>query len=143
MSAFIVEDETINNIVSHFRHRTLEDQYYYPRRILSNLGYDLGTAEGREKLARDMFALNVEAVNQRYGEGEAEKFRPLNFQYQHIALPISNIQAIKTLSCWHYQCCEGDIPETSALYKAMQEVKAAMAMEIVQHSPEWEAAKWG
>jgi len=139
MSAFIVEDSTINKVVAwlHFNIREV------PRiaRKLKAIGFDADADGWEEKLARAMFDLNVQAVNERYGEGEAAKFRPLNFASKLVPPP-STITAIKALHCWHYQCTEGEVPEDE-LYKLMEELDYTMLYKVVSATTEYERAAWG
>ena len=90
-----------------------------------------------------MFGLNVSGVNARYGEDEAHKFRPLDFQYKFIADCGGMVRILKSLRCWLYQCSEGDIPETSELYKTMKEISNVIASEIIDDLPEYDKAPWG
>ena len=82
MSAFMVEDKTINIVVSILS-RITRTNYTYLGRQFSDLGYNLETEEGKEKLGQDMFVLNLMGVDSRYGEGEAKGFRPLNYKFKN------------------------------------------------------------
>ena len=145
MSAYIVEDEVINTIVSFLEMRARVDDPSYHRGLdcLAKIGYDLNDDDA-EKLASDMFELNVRAINQWYkGEGMTTQFgKKLNFQYC-FELPGSVMRALKCLECWSYQCCGGNIPEESRLYQAMEEVANALRYVIVSNLPEYQAASWG
>lgn len=135
MSAYVVEDEVINRIVSYLSHaRGLE---WTRREISEKLGVDLTTHAGQEELARAMFTLNCNAVEQRYGDGEASSFRALDFQYKR-DLHANNMQAYKSLGTWRYQCNEGDVPDTSVLFRVMTEVYADLAHKIVRGLKEYE-----
>jgi hypothetical protein len=68
MSAFIVRDVTINKIVSFLQLKAMGDPYYQPNRIVSSAGYAACNDGEAARLARDLFALNVRAVNHRYPE---------------------------------------------------------------------------
>lgn len=138
MSAFMVEDETINKVVTKLAY---SNNFEWIKRIIKGQGYDLDTLQGREKLSVDMFALNVKGVNARYGEGEAEKFRPLDFKFR-LEGNYTLISVYKSLQCWLYQCAEGDNIEESVLYKLMDQVKGYLAESIVSSLPEYEKAKW-
>jgi hypothetical protein len=74
-----------------------------------------------EKLGNAMFELNCNAVDQRYGDNQAKEFRELDYSYSP-AYVGSGYQAYDRLGEWLYQCAEGDVPESSALYKAMQRI---------------------
>ncbi len=140
MSAFMVEDETINRIVTWLRREVSTSHFAIDRSARKN-GIDLVSFNWDEKLARAMFQLNCDGVNARYGEGEAEKFRPLNFTYKPEVYH-SLVQVLKSLQCWMYQCCEGDIPKTK-LYQFFEEVENHLALKIVMDLPEYNKAAWG
>lgn len=141
MSAYIVEDRTINRIVSYFNLKVARDSYYWPNRMLKDAGYDMSGEPGCQVLAQEMFKLNVQGVDARYGEGESAKFRSLDFVYR-FTLSTSRIVAYKALECWRYQCSEGNVPQ-SALYQTMTEVLHQLAIEIVSDTTEYKQAKWG
>jgi hypothetical protein len=89
-----------------------------------------------------MFQLNIDAVNARYGIGEAEKFRELSYHYK-LALPVPLAQVLKSLQCWLYQCSEGTIPGTG-LYKLFDtDVQMYLMSKIIDTLPEYQRAKWG
>ena len=131
MSAFIVEDTTINRVVNY-----LADDHNrgYTMRQLNEAGLLTDPAN----LGQAMAALNCEAVNERYDEHEAPSYTygegPLMRDGVH--------QVLKSLKCWIYQCSEGDVPET-ALYKIMDDYAGQLAITIVRSAPEYEAAEWG
>lgn len=141
MSAYIVEDETINRIVSYLDHD--RDGEWMRRKVAGVLGvarFDVLA------LASAMFALNVEAVECRYGDsatyGTGEgSFRPLDFAYSYESANV--FQVIKSLKCWLYQCSEGDIPEQSALFRVLEQYAGELACGIVSDMPQYEAASWG
>jgi hypothetical protein len=139
MSAFIVEDKTINKIVTWLAYGRDNS---WSRRIVEELGYDLDKPLSREKLAKDMFALNCKAVDARYGKNEAEKFRPLNFRF-HIEDSGGTIPVLKAINCWHYQCSEGDEVPEHPLYKTMERLANSLAQQIVSRLPEYDHAVWG
>lgn len=141
MSAFVVEDQTINSVVTFLANRAGGNGYYYPATIVADEGYDLSTDEGRRALGEDMFALNCRAVDERYGAGSASEFRPLDYSYSRAGTS-SKVAAFKALGCWKYQCSEGLVPE-SKLYRLMRDVYHAMAVDIVHGLPAYEKAPWG
>jgi hypothetical protein len=140
MSAFMVEDETINRIVTWLR-REVSTSHFAIDRLARKYGVDLGSSNWDEKLAKAMFQLNCDGVNARYGEGEAERFRPLNFKYKPESY-FSLVQVLKSLHCWMYQCCEGEVPQTK-LYQFFEEVENHLALKIVMDLPAYEKAQWG
>lgn len=142
MSAYIVDDDTINKIVSYLFAKASgpDPSIHWKNTKLFKMGYDLSSSSSCYELAHKMFDMNVVAVNQRYGEGEAEKFRPLDFKYQFVAA--TQIEVIKALKAWKYQCTEGCVPDL-ALYQAMTEVHSLLCIDFVEQTEEYEAASWG
>jgi len=140
MSAFIVEDKTINYVVNWLR-RQIDELNIIPEK-LQRLGIDTSIPGWAEIPGHEMFQLNIKAVDARYGEGEAAKFRTLNYRLEHTeAVPLE--QVLKSLHCWLYQCCEGDVPETE-LYKFFDtDVRLYLMTKIITHLPEYEEAYWG
>ena len=129
MSAFVVEDEVINRILTKLNRQD------YPKEIA---GYKLDQTADLEALGHEMFALNVRAVDNRYAMGDAKNFRPLDYAF-HFHSNGTKIGALKALCCWLYQCAEGDAYK-SPLYDTMEEVKSAWAMDLVREMPEWDKA---
>ena len=138
MSAFIVEDKTINRIVNMLVHEINHNPSSYNlKEKLSELGYDLSDNSFAEYLARDMFDLNVNAVRQRYSEKEEAP----KFTYSQ-GSPVSFMQAFKSLSCWVYQCTEGDVPKSN-LYKFFADVfEIYLLRKVVYGLPEYDKAEW-
>ena len=140
MSAFMVEDKTINRIVTWLV-REVRTSYSTMDRLARKYRIDITSDNWQENLANAMFQLNCEGVNARYGKGQAEEFRPLNFTYK-IEMSFSLAQVLKSLQCWMYQCCEGDVPESN-FYKFFVEVENHLALKIVMDLPEYNKAVWG
>ena len=142
MSAYIVEDETINRIVSFLADsaETNKIWLYYPIR---NLGYELDKPLHVKRLAEEMFTLNCQSVEGKYGEGEAEYMSGEQmFVYQPISpLRFNQYQALKSLGCYLYQSCEGGC-EQSPLYQALDAIKGKLAYHLICETPQYETAKW-
>jgi hypothetical protein len=143
MSAFIVADKAINNIVNWLE-RELEEVYGTTiiRQKFMEQDFDTGKLGWTERLSHAMFQMNVIAVDVRYGSGEARKSRPLNYHYE-VTEPVPMVQVLKSLQCWLYQCSEGTIPGTG-LYKLFDtDVQMYLMSKIIDTLPEYQRAKWG
>ena len=140
MSAYIVEDKTINRVVTWFKREVTINRFTLDM-LAREYGVDLTSDRWNEMLAQAMFQLNCDGVNARYGNGEAEKFRPLNFTYRPEDCS-SLVQVFKSLQCWKYQCSEGDAPKTK-LYQFFEAVEHHLALKIVMDLPEYKKATWG
>lgn len=90
--------------------------------------------------------MNVEALKQRYDDYE-EMIDDLPYEDGHdIWQPRNGIQPwhfqlLKSLQCYKYQCCEGDVPE-SDLWKGIQAFVNTLQGFIVSNLPEYEKAEW-
>lgn len=140
MSAFIVENKTINRILAYMIADS--DLCCY----LDTLGLDFTDDKLIEAsatmLGRAMLAMNCAAYDARYGEGQAAKvLGDDRYRYESIKTP-SRFQAASSLRCFLYQCSEGDIPERK-LFKAISHYADALAWSIVRDTPEYKNAEWG
>jgi hypothetical protein len=140
VSAFLVADSTINRVVTWLKSE-VSTSHFTIDQLARKYDIDLVSANWDDKLANAMFQLNVDGVNARYGEGEAEQFRPLNFTYKP-EMYYTRVQVLKSLQCWMYQCCEGDVPKTK-LYRFFEEIENHLALKIVDSLPEYQKAQWG
>ena len=145
MSAYMVEDKTINKIVAGIEYCVKHgDGSRFPtfqQSYLIAFGLTNVNRESLEKLGHILFDMNIESINQRYGEGEAETFRPLDYQY-HVEPPPLAVHLYKALQCFTYQCYEGDVPETT-IYKTLEEFIRDLAQHIVYQLPDYNKAPWG
>jgi hypothetical protein len=144
MSAFVVDDRTINRIVTWLElaaYSKGNPHWHDAETIRKRLGYNLATPGEAERLANDMFTLNCQAVNQRYSDKPARTdFHPRPFVYK-ATMPVRVIQALKHLSCWLYQCSEGDIPETE-MFQAFDRIRYDVAYQLIARSEDYEKAQW-
>lgn len=132
MSAFLVEDKTINIILSGFEAARNDrgGKYGY-------LGKNLKAAMAEpEILGERLQAMNEDALKARYGDEPAG-----GFEYVYFLIP-NRYQLLKSLRCFLYQCSEGDVPNTQ-LFKDVEEFAGNLALAIIEDSPEYEKANWG
>lgn len=139
MSAFIVEDRTICKIVTWLAWGN--DVTWYRNRV-EDLGYDLSKDLSVEKLAKDMWALNCNAVDARYGNGQADQMGGRTFKFNFAGSGIGKFEVLKAINCWHYQCSEGDDVPNHPLYKVMETISNSLAQQIVSRMPEYDRIPW-
>lgn len=126
MSAFYVDPGTIDAALTLFKR---EQHKRSPRKFTDNELSRLGEA---------MSLLNVGALVARYGD----KTEDYGTFYVFQELPDETDAAcLKSLRCWLYQCAEGDIPETSSLWKGMKVL--ADNLEALETTPAYNNAPWG
>ena len=151
MSAYVVENETINRIVAGLLYNTQHPRYenYTPDQLEHTL-LRVHTAEDVRELGEAMFKMNLQGVKARYSDLEnksdaevAEMFRPGRPEYTYFAqLPPTQLQLLKSINCLTYQCCEGDIPETRNLYKQLVDYALKLAFHITIVSKAYDALAW-
>jgi hypothetical protein len=117
MSAFMVADDTINRVVSWLYWEVIKSQSIRDK-LEQVSGIDTTSYAWPEALGKAMFELNSASVNDRYGDGEAEHFRKLAYQYE--PAHGSPIQVLKSLQCWLYQFTEGEVVK-QPLYQFFQD----------------------
>lgn len=104
MSAYVMNGEEIDTIVSYFIHNrhTVHGEGAWLR-IGEN--YDYLNYDNAEKVAKILMDENVKSVNSRYAENDKSDYK---FEYDPEAhkRPIGNI--VGALDCLEYQSCETD-----------------------------------
>jgi len=126
VSSYIVEDNTINKILSYIAGN---DGHFFGERL---------SPQDLTKLGRKLLKMNAKAVGQRYNE-------PLNKEvgrYVFSQTVASRIEALKALHCYRYQCSEGTVPRQK-LYKDINSLIHSLENKIVHRLPEYEKATWG
>lgn len=138
MSAFLVSMLTINRIVATIGALLRTGRYYNTAQRFAAAGFDISRSGWEERLAKAMFALNQEALRQRYGDPATDRF-----VYKWMTADPNLYQTLKSVECWLYQCCEGAVPE-SKLYQFFRTVVRVWLLKvIVSRLPEYEEAEWG
>jgi len=136
----MVADKTINRVVT-WLYGELDESNYLREQLQARLSMDIVEDGFEEKLGLAMFQLNIKGVNTRYSDKPAAKFRQLDYSYQ--SAYVLEMQVLKSLQCWLYQCTEGDVPN-DPLYRFFEEVAAPRLMDkIIRRLPEYERAEWG
>jgi len=137
MSSFVVEDKTIAKVLCYVWQQTQSGGR--PRRAgraLVEAGHAL-TPPALRILGQQMLTLNRRATDTRYSEDnpvDRFEFRPTF---------VKPVAAYKALRCWLYQCAEGEVVD-HPLYRLFSDrVAPAIAQDIVEDSPEYDAAPWG
>ena len=109
------------------------NQRYDLKKKLNSIGF---FADDWETFGQALVNMNYEAVNQRYDE----KQKPSKFKLKKTDFDVN--QKIKNLHCLHYQCMEGNIPETN-LFKFIEELDHIIESSIISNNDLYEKAKWG
>jgi len=140
MSAFMVEDKTINRVVWWLSWEVTTSDWF-KEKVEIALQIDTTKSGWQQELGKAMFELNIAGVNDRYGVGEVKKFRELNYRYTPACC--SKIQALKSMQCWLYQCTEGEVVK-KPLYQFFDTViERRLTDSIIYALPEYQRAEWG
>lgn len=139
MSSFIVEEDTINRILTF-----LEKQQYSHGLLGSSIMSELkeyGIHDFLEDKDIEVFGnlfllMNKKAVDVRYNEAN------LIQEHKFKRIKSGKLQVLKSIHCLLYQCYEGDIPETR-LFKTMDKIKQILANNIICDLPGYDKATWG
>lgn len=147
MSAYIVNEETMDVIINHLYFTATRNQgrAEYCYRGITELKPD--TEEEAQALGDALYQLNLDAVMQRYSVCTIDDlpgpigWKPGQWKFTH-TIPPPAVRAYKAMQCLLYQCSEGDVPE-QMLYRRLEETKRDLAEKIVDSLPQYEAAPWG
>lgn len=126
------------------------------RRELKNIGIDIersfSSDEDLNKTLRafgeELLKLNIIAFYDRYNHIDEIKkeIKEAISEYAYEDTPFydrQRIQVLKSIECFLYQCAEGEIPEKSSLYKALENIAGHIKSNIINKIPEYEKAIWG
>jgi len=138
MSAFIVEDRTINSVIA-FMHKASKSSDINFGRYLTTGIPPVDTPQQRAALAQRMHSLNIAGVGARYGSAD-DMLGDEPFKY-HSELPPPPVQAYKSLRCFLYQCAEGYVPERE-LFTTMERFSDNLAHAIVRSLDQFDRAQW-
>lgn len=128
MSAFLVENKTINKIANKVFSPNLD--IYNTLEELKAIGI-----KDKETLGKELYKMNIEALNDRYGSAK-DFANGLEYQFK-IEANYSLISVFESLNCFMYQCSEGNIPNTK-LYKIMETLENLIARKLVYDMPEYD-----
>lgn len=135
MSAYVVDRSTFKTINTGLREFNTDKFPSVQRAIRSSLV----SFEGAEALTKRLYALNVRAVNQRYGDSHSEE---MPYPVEMTDTPVSIFQFLKSLECIHYQMSEGNVPEEFE-YKNLKGLIDSIYYHIVSSMPLYQMATWG
>jgi len=151
MSAYIVDDRTINRILAGIRYAQYGHTDYapWPTAVMGCERRDFCCDCGSESAMLVTFGplgvrlreMNEAAVRARYNDADEADMIPGPYEYEYVPNPTVS-QLYKSLGCYLYQCSEGDIPE-DPLFKALEDWWTQIAHHIAHTSEAVAAAEWG
>lgn len=127
MSAYIMNDDEINTIVSYF----IDPNHGLDGGAWLHIGdsYDYITAENAAKVAVILKAENVRSVNAKYRENQASAYV---FEYDRSARkrPMGNI--IGAMECYEYQACEAEDWDKSNALEIIQGLRKHLLKTLAE-----------
>ena len=155
MSAFVIDSATMGRVLRGLFARNRWGQF-----VAQFDGEYTAPGDSRSAdpttVGRKLFAMNIEAVMQRYPDCRGNPrdlpgprcAHALANEYQAPTFAVGATHALRSLvhfykaiQCLLYQCSEGNVPE-SPLYQELQRAAAELAGGIVRELPEYETAAW-
>ena len=130
MSSYIVENKMIDRILTYLQDNEKELKY------IPWLKQPL-TTEALTGLGKDMMALNIKAFMNRYPDEE----NIINTYQQLYRQRENKYQYLQSLTCFLYQCNEGEIAQMD-IYKTFEKVRLHMMNKIIADIPEMKTTLW-
>jgi hypothetical protein len=141
MSAFVISITQMDLVVTAI---CSADQVY-GQHIPQFAGEHTIDDSAATRIGRALFAMNVDAVTQRYSAKDAAEYwevslaKTYTYTRPRVVVPAA---AFKAMQCLQYQCSEGNVPE-SDLYRELEAAQAIIARKIVEAMPSYQRAAWG
>ena len=134
MSAWIVKDETINEILNFLG---CSDAWYI------NPKFKAMTCEEAERYGKSLLKMNYQAVKYKYEETyklSKEDLRKIN-SFTYICSGVDEFRALKSITCFLYQCSEGKIYKSKA-FNELNDIKHLIQSAIISKMPEYDKLTW-
>lgn len=142
MSCYMVENETINRIVSGLEyaknHGTRINYVSLRDNALSRM---IGDRKQNEEMVKALAHMNARAVYDRYPHHGGYPAAEVSSYAYKSTMPPGLTQFLKSLRCYLYQCSEGNVPKES-LFMLLEELSYDIALHIAENTPEYERAQW-
>jgi hypothetical protein len=131
MSANIVQDQTINIIISGcVKIIDKNDIYFLENHPFQNLNED--------QIGHELLSDNYKSYNYRYNENNA----PTIYKYQKPVIEPSLHQVYKSIRCLIYQSCEHPDYFKFDTYAFLKLLSAKVASSIIINSDKYDKASW-
>lgn len=133
MSAYIMSDEDINDIVNYFVNSTASNQLW----ICINGDYQYLTRDNAEKVAGILYLENKRSVDYRYDETNKFDFTYKSSGYK----TVSDAEVSRLIDSLEYQSCEtNDYYETQA-YKILCNMRKNLLQRIFAEEPDYDLVR--
>lgn len=135
MSAYLVQTKTIDRIITGLDYE-LRDDRMLQIKMEQATGISINMENWQDKIGCLMLNLNQMALGERYNDKMVEH------TYKYYPQLGTNIQNLKSLQCYTYQCAEGAIIETK-MYKFFDSILERKFMtRIIYSMSQYDSAEW-
>lgn len=127
MSAYVVNDKTINVIANGFVDFNIEyrkKSYEIQKTSLCGVIYDADKIG--QIIATDLLKANYDSVNYRYNENT----EPHEIKFEKVSYNLGEL--LGCIKCFNYQACEVENWEDSLIYKDLQCLKNAILVNAIK-----------
>lgn len=132
MSAYIMSDKDINDIVNYFVNSTASTQLW----LRVNGDYEYLTRDNAEQVAGILYLENKRSVDHRYNETN-----DFDFTYKASYNTVSDKEVAQLIDSLEYQSCETDDYYTTQAYKMLCNMRKNLLQRIfaeeVEYSSLW------
>ena len=136
MSAFLVQNKTINKIITYLRDG--DARSYLRREIHDKTGLNIAKPDDARKFGIKLLKCNFAGLKARYGDKEDKAYlKAYTYQWESV----TPFEAVKAAHCLSYQCMEGNNDKTK-IYKLLDSIIRSIEGAIIYASPEYDAAPW-
>ena len=139
MSAYQVNESCLYNVLTLIAKSGGYGEHYDKAEPIIKMAKDKPA-----KLFDQLSKLNIYALTERYDSRMADMISELKFNeqsYIKAQMYQNKYQLLKSLSCYNYQCSEGNATN-EALHKVCEGIFNEQSYNIVDSLPEYEQAKW-
>lgn len=146
MSAWMVSNDTLSkiaNLIETYKNVGFNGfGFDFPDKLITI--FNNKTVKETFEILADM---NKEALKARYPHSYAEMIGETIFDSKadiyrtRYAGLTYHWQFLKSLQCYLYQCCEGNVPDCD-LYKELTNLKHTLQSYIISQMPEYNKAEW-
>jgi len=132
MSAYIMSEQDINELVNYFVNATASTQLWIPVRGQ----YNYLTRDNAQQVAQILYSENVRSVDARYNETNVT-----DFNYKPSYNTVSDKEVAKLIDSLEYQSCETDDYYTTEAYRMICNMRKNLLQRVfaeeVEYSSSW------
>ena len=148
MSAYIVENKTINRILAGLEN---DNRSGMRPALPAELMAARGNNASRAALGQAIQDINIASVKARYpddkdsnlpGPCAPDGMTDLSYTYTAVPPP-TDVAMVKAIHCWIYQSCESEECRNNPIFQALEHYVHSLCYHIISQMPAYKEAPWG